>query len=252
MRAILLAAGYATRLYPLTRDRPKPLLEVGGRPLLDHLLDRVLALEGLRDVTVVTNHRFAGHFERWAEAKALPVPLRVVDDGTTSEDDRLGAIGDIAFVLKRLQSEAGGAQDDDWLIAAGDNLLELDLRPIQAAFEAKRAPRILVRAVDHAGGPSPYNDVRFDAEGRVTHFTEKPERAVGDHAAIAVYFFPPTLPDLLARYFESGGNPDAPGYFIEWLCQQVDVFASPFEGRWFDIGSHETLAAARAEFDSNS
>ncbi len=246
MKAILLAAGYATRLYPLTRDRPKPLLEVGGRPLLDHLLDRVLELDGLRDVTVVTNHRFAEHFERWAADHDCPVPLRIVDDGTTSEDDRLGAIGDIAFVLQQLGVEA----DDDWLIAAGDNLLELDLRPIQREFVANPAPRILVREVDHVGGPSPYNDVKLGADGRVIGFTEKPERAEGRHAAIAVYFFPPALPRLLARYFEQGGNPDAPGYFIEWLCREEAVFASPFTGRWFDIGSHETLAAAREAFQN--
>ncbi|MDP6980049.1 MAG: nucleotidyltransferase family protein [Myxococcota bacterium] len=245
MRAILLAAGYATRLYPLTRDRPKPLLEVGGRPLLDHLLDRVLELDGLRDVTVVTNHRFAEHFQRWAEQLDCAVPLRIVDDGTTSEDDRLGAIGDIAFVLE----QPGAEPDDSWLVAAGDNLLELDLRTVQREFAAKPAPRILVRDVDHTGGPSPYNDVLLDDDGRVVGFTEKPKRAEGKHAAIAVYFFPPSLPGLLERYFAQGGNPDAPGYFVEWLCREEAVYASPMSGRWFDIGSHETLEEARREFD---
>jgi len=244
MRAILLAAGYATRLYPLTRDRPKPLLEVGGRPLLDHLLDRVLEIEGLRDVTVVTNHRFASHFEAWAQAHPCPVPLRVIDDGTTHEGDRLGAIGDIAFALERLDPESR----DVWLVAAGDNLLELDLRPIHRAFTERPAPRILVREVDHAGGPSPYNDVQLAADGRVLGFEEKPQRAVGRHAAIAVYFFPASLPGLLDRYFAQGGNPDAPGYFIEWLCREEAVYASAFDDRWFDIGSHETLAAAREAF----
>lgn len=244
MRAILLAAGYATRLYPLTRDQPKPLLEVGGRPLLDHLLDRVVEIEGLKDVTVVTNHRFASHFEAWAEGHPCPVPLRILDDGTTNEDDRLGAIGDIAFALKQLDL----APDDEWLVAAGDNLLELDLRTILREFEANRAPRILVREVDHAGGPSPYNDVKLGDGGRVVGFKEKPMVAEGRYAAIAVYFFPAVLPQLLERYFAQGGNPDAPGYFVEWLCREEAVFASTFDGRWFDIGSHETLAAARGAF----
>ncbi len=246
MRAILLAAGYATRLYPLTRDRPKPLLEIAGRPLLDYLLERVLELEGLRDVTVVTNHRFAAHFERWAEARDCPVPLRIVDDGTTSEDDRLGAIGDIAFVLQQIDPQP----EDTWLVAAGDNLLELDLRTIQRQFDLEPTPRILVREVDQAGGPSAYNDVELGEGGRVVGFTEKPACAVGRHAAIAVYFFPPSLASLLSRYFEAGGNPDAPGYFIEWLCQEETVYASAFEGRWFDIGSHETLEEARRVFEA--
>jgi len=244
MRVILLAAGYATRLYPLTRDQAKPLLDIGGRPLLDHLLDRVLELEALQDITLVTNHRFADDFEHWARTRACPVALRVIDDGTTTAEDRLGAIGDIAFALQALDP----APDDSWLVAAGDNLIELDLARVKREFDALPAPRIIVREVEPTPGPNRYNDVELASDARVIGFREKPDQTLGTHAAIAIYFFTAELPQQIARYLAAGGNRDAPGHFLQWLCARERVYASPLSGRWFDIGSHETLAAARAQF----
>lgn len=244
-RALLLAAGYATRLYPLTKDRPKPLLDVGGRPLLSHLLDRIVELEDLVDVTVVTNHRFALHFERWAEEAACPVPLRILDDGSQSEEDRLGAIGDLAFALERIDVE----DDDTWLVAAGDNLIEVDLADVFREYERRPTTRIIVRPLPETRGPSPYNDVKVAPDGRVIRFREKPADPQGDRAAIAVYLFPGSLRDWVPLYLDAGGNPDAPGYFLQWLCTCEPVYASQLRGRWFDVGTPETLEAARRHFE---
>ena len=241
MKAVLLAAGYATRLHPLTRDRPKPLLEVGGRPLLSHILERVLELPGLSEVVAVGNARFAGQLRAWAEGFACPVPLRVLDDGSRNDADKLGASGDLAFALR--EAPPGG---EDLVVAAGDNLLGGDLRPLHAAFRATRRPTLVVREAEPRPGPSPYNALTLDGD-RVVGFVEKPAVASRLHA-IALYFYPPGIEGFLRRYLAGGGNPDAPGHFVAWLVGQTDVRAVRYAGDWFDIGSPETLEAARARF----
>ena len=242
MKAVLLAAGYATRLHPLTRDRAKPLLEVGGRPILSHILERVLELPGLSEVVVVGNAKFSGQLRAWAEGAACPVPLRILDDGSRDDAGKLGASGDLAFALREVPL-AG----EDLVVAAGDNLLGGDLRPLQAAFLATRRPTLVVREEEPRRGPSPYNEVTLQGD-RVVGFVEKPARQTRPLSAIALYFYPPEIEGFLRRYLAEGGNPDAPGYFVEWLVGRTDVRAVRYAGDWFDIGSLETLEAARARF----
>lgn len=247
MKAYVLAAGYATRLYPLTRDRPKPLLELGGRPLLSHIVDRLVALPSLREIVVIGNHRFHEAFADWARETASSVPLHVLDDGSTSDDDKLGAIGDLAFALRT--SPPG--EEEDFLVLAGDNWLGFDLAPLYAEYvEQGRKTMLLVRDLGALPpGPSPYNEVTTDGQNRVIRFREKPDVPATSLAAIAVYFFPPAVPGLLRHYLERDGNPDAPGRFIEWLVQHAPVHCCPLEGDWLDIGSPETLERARRFLD---
>lgn len=243
MKAYLLAAGYATRMYPLTRDRPKPLLEVAGRPILAHILDRVRVLDGLSEVVVIANDRFIAAFEAFAAGLDLGVPIRVLNDGSRDDDDKLGAIGDLAFALAEVP-----VGNEDWLVAAGDNLLAFDLGLLQRAFRAGGgAPLLAVREVP-LEGPSRYNEVTLDGEGRVVRFREKPPDPQSPLAAIALYFLPPSAAALLPTYLEEGGNPDAPGHFIAWLVDRVEVRAEPLPGGWFDIGSLEGLENARSRF----
>ncbi|MBW2279287.1 MAG: nucleotidyltransferase family protein [Deltaproteobacteria bacterium] len=240
MKVYLLAAGYATRLYPLTRDTPKPLLDVAGQPILTRILRRVEALQGVSEVVVIGNDRFAVQFERWASETQSRVPLRVLNDGSRSEDDRLGAVGDLGFALREVPT--GG---EDWLVVAGDNLIEFDLDALHRTFLAKRRPLLVLRAVEHGPGPTRYNEVTLGGDGDVERFREKPPDPQGALAAIAVYFFTPEVADLLARYLEAGGERDAPGHFVEWLVQQTPVAAARLDGEWLDIGTPETLEHAR-------
>lgn len=243
MKAYVLAAGYATRLYPLTRDRPKPLLEVGGAAVLTHILHRVLELEGLSEVVVVTNARFAHHFEEWARGLEVGVPVRVLNDGTRNDESKLGAIGDMAFSLGEVPLDG-----EDWLVVAGDNLLAFDLRPLQRGFRATGRPTLVLREVTHGAGPSRYNEVRLREDGSVARFREKPVDPETGLTAIALYFFTPEVGPLLLQYLDEGGNRDAPGHFLSWLVGRVPVAATRLEGDWFDIGSRETLEEARARF----
>lgn len=237
MKAIVLAAGFATRMYPLTRSVAKPLLHVAGEPIVTHILRRVEAVAEVSGVIVVTNHRFHDAFVRWARDTRLRVPVELVDDGAEEDAGRLGAVRDMLLAMER-------AGDDDTLVVAGDTLVDVDLSAPAREFAAHRRPLLLVREVD-ARGACPYNDVELDADGRVTLFREKPRASSASHAAICLYFFPPSVHALVRRYLDGGGNPDSPGYFIEWLVQQTPVDALRFSGRWFDIGSIEGLETAR-------
>ncbi|MEE3327708.1 MAG: nucleotidyltransferase family protein [Myxococcota bacterium] len=245
MKAYLLAAGFATRMYPLTRDRAKPLLEVGGAPILSHILRRVEVIPDLSEVVVVGNHRFADALMDWSHSVSCSVPIRVLDDGASEVEERLGALGDLAFALEQVPNEG-----EDLLVVAGDNLLDFDLDSYHRDFKAEGSSLLITRRVHLDGGPSPYNEVNLDKTGRVVGFREKPPDPGSSLSAMAVYFLTAENAGLLEEYLAAGGNSDAPGHFIAWLVSVRRVVARPLSGRWFDIGSLEALQAAREGFAS--
>jgi glucose-1-phosphate thymidylyltransferase len=239
VRAVILAAGYATRLYPLTLDRPKALLPVGGRPILEHLLDRLDEVRGLDEIHVVTNSRFAGAFREWVGGRGV----RILDDGTADEQTRLGAIGDLELAIRT------EAIDDDLLVLAGDNLFSESFAPFAEFGREKGSPALGVYDVgdlDTIRGR--YNAIELDGDDRVVFFEEKPERPTSTLTGIALYFYPPASLPLVSRYLEEGNNPDQPGRLVQWLYPQTPVYAWRVPGRWYDIGSEETLAEADRAF----
>jgi glucose-1-phosphate thymidylyltransferase len=234
MKALVLAAGYATRLYPLTLDKPKALLEVGGRPMLDRLLERIRAL-GVDETIVVTNAKFTPQFEEWARGKR---GVTIVNDGTTSNDDRLGAIGDIGFVLDQRGLE------DDLVVVAGDNLFGDDISGFAAYGREVDAPVLAIHDVGDIELMSEYNQVEVDADGRVVFMEEKPQRARTTQAGIALYYYPQHVFPLIREYLREGNNPDQPGRLPEWLYPRTPVYTWQLPGEWYDIGSAETLEEA--------
>ena len=242
MKLLVLGAGYATRLYPLTRDRPKPLLPIGGRPMVDRLLESLEPI-GFDATYVVTNAKFAGQFRDWAAGTGAVV----VDDGTLSEEDRLGAIGDVAFVIDREEI------DDDLVVVAGDNLFSEQLGDFGRAARERAVPLLAIHDVgDVELIRGRYNSIEVDAEGRITYFEEKPAEPRSTLSGIALYFYPrPTLP-LIGEYLAAGNNPDQPGRLVEWLYPRVDVYTWPVPGRWYDIGSREQLDEADRIFSAQS
>jgi glucose-1-phosphate thymidylyltransferase len=241
MKLLVLAAGYATRLYPLTRDRPKALLPVGGKPMADRVLDALSPI-GFDAVYVVTNARFADQFREWAEGKHVTV----VDDGTTSDEDRLGAIGDIGFVIER------EGLDDDLVVVAGDNLFAEPLGDFGRVARERGAPLLAIHDVgDLELVRGRYNSIEVDANGRITYFEEKPEEPRSTLSGIALYFYPRHTLPLIREYLAAGLNPDQPGRLIQWLYPRVDVYTWQVPGQWYDIGDREQLEEADRVFSQS-
>ena len=245
MKALILAAGYATRLFPLTLETPKHLLEVGGRPMVDWVLDRLGPLDGLDGIYLVTNGKFAPAFEAWAAQRPGPA-VKVIDDGTTSEDDRLGAIGDIGLVLDSEEV------DDDLIVVAGDNLFTGSIDGFVAEGRERERPVLAVHDVGDPELMSQYNTVETDEDGRITYFEEKPERARSTLAGIALYWYPRQVLPLIHTYLAETNNPDQPGRLVEWLYERTPVYVWQLPGAWYDIGTPEQLESARADFDTKS
>jgi glucose-1-phosphate thymidylyltransferase len=241
MKALILAAGYATRLYPLTLTTPKQLLEIGDRPMLEWVLDRLEPLDGLDGIYLVTNAKFAAPFSDWASGYGGG-PVKVLDDGTTSDDDRLGAIGDIGFVLDREEI------DDDLIVIAGDNLFTGDIDGFVAEGRRREAPILAVYDVGDTELMRHYNTTETDADGRITYFEEKPASATSTLAGIALYWYPRATLDLIRTYLREGNNPDQPGRLIEWLYPRTPVYVWRLSGEWLDIGTPEQLEEARGRF----
>jgi len=245
MNILILAAGYATRLYPLTLNKAKPLLEVAGKPMMEWVLDNLAPIPDIDRVYVVTNHKFAADFQAWADdyhQRQPKLAFTIVNDGSTSDTDKLGAIGDIHYVLK-----SEGIADQDLMVVAGDNLFSESLESF-ADFARQHPATVALYDVGDLEQVKKYNTIETDAEGVVTRFIEKPDDPKDTRSAIALYFYRKEVVPEFFTYIEEGNNPDQPGRFIEWLYQRVPVRTHTIPGTWFDIGSKETLEEADGIF----
>jgi glucose-1-phosphate thymidylyltransferase len=241
MNALILAAGYATRLYPLTLNKAKPLLEVGGKPIIEWALDNLASVPGLGTTYIVTNAKFASDFQNWADAyqdRHRGMQIKIINDGSKSDDDKLGAIGDINLVLTR-----ENLTKDDLLVIAGDNLFQQPLTEFVDA--AKRSPAtVAVHDVGNLEAMKKYGTATVDKNGVITNFEEKPEKPKGTLAAVALYYYSREMLPLFTTYLAAGNNPDQPGLFLQWLYTRKPVNTFEIKGRWLDIGSKETLENA--------
>lgn len=247
MKVIVLAAGYATRLYPLTLTQPKPLLPVAGQPMIDYVLDNLAAIVEIDRIYVVTNAKFAGHFVRWSEdyrARKAKLNFTIVNDGSTDDTNKLGAIGDIHFVLKTQNVQ------DDIIVVAGDNLFSEKLGGFGRYCREKNAPVLAVYDVGELEQIKKYNSICVDGSGRITYFEEKPKNPTSTLTGIALYYYPKAALHLIHQYVAEGNNPDQPGRLVQWLYSRVPVFTWRVPGRWYDIGSKETLEEANRIFAS--
>jgi len=230
VKALILAAGYATRLSPLTDDFPKQLLPVGGRPIVDWILENIRSA-GIDDVHLVTNSRFAGRFEEWSRGNGVTVH----DDGTSTNETRLGAIGDIRFA----------GLDDDALIIAGDNLFDYRLADLIGFWREKGSESaVAVHDVGARELARKYGIVDVDADDRIVSFVEKPDDPPSTLAATATYLYSRAHLALVDTYLDEGNAPDQPGNYVAWLHRREPVYAYRFEGGWYDIGDYEQLLAA--------
>jgi glucose-1-phosphate thymidylyltransferase len=245
MNALILAAGYATRLHPLTLNQAKPLLPVAGKPMIERVVEHLLPITDLKTLYIVTNHKFAQQFVDWTKdyrRRNKAAHFEVLDDGSTSDADKLGAIGDIFFAL-----EERNLFREDLLVVAGDNLFSESLANF-ADFAQEHPATIGVYDVRSLEEAKKYNQLTTNPAGIVTDFIEKPTHSSSTLCGIALYYYTPEALRLLKTYLREGNNPDQPGLFVQWLHKRIDIFTYPIDGLWYDIGSHESLAEANAVF----
>lgn len=244
MRVLILAAGYGTRLYPLITDTPKPLLPVADKPLINHLLEKIKDLEELKEVLVVTNDKFCPNFQQWAQANAqYPAPLVVINDGTTSPDDRLGSVGDMDFVLKTYPVK------DDLLVIGGDNLFDYSLKEY-IAFSRAKSPHVTIGVYDikDRSKATQFGVVEMDDQGKIVSFEEKPNQPRASRIAMCFYYFPQESLGLVGDYLKQTQRSDKAGDYICWLTREKGVYGFCFEGKWYDIGSIEAYQEAQEAF----
>jgi len=233
MKCILLAAGYATRLYPLTKDKPKSLLEVGGKTILEHIIKKVEDVKDVDDIIIVSNDRFYAQFKDWVEQYSGSKSIKVLNDKTTDNDNRLGAIADICFAIDRENI------NDDIIVLAGDNLFDFNLYDFVDFYKKVKSDCITVHELNNIEELRKTGVVEIDENYRVIFFEEKPKYPKSNLAAPPLYIYKRETLHYIKEYLEQGNNPDAPGNFIPWLISKKDVFAYKFKGNRYDIGTLE-------------
>ena len=241
MKCLILAAGYATRLRPLTDNFPKPLLEVGGKPILDWLVEDIASTGEVEGFVVISNHRFAHIFEEWAAAR--PENIVVVDDGTSTNETRLGAVKDIQFAVEALSI------DDDLLIVAGDNLLDFSLGTF-VKYSLEKGTSCVMRYFEPSETVLRKCGVlEIDNNGLILGMVEKPAEPKSHWACPPFYFYKREDAVLIPEAIASGCGTDAPGSLVAWLSSKVPVHAMEMPGKRFDIGNLQSYEAVKAEFD---
>jgi glucose-1-phosphate thymidylyltransferase len=232
MKAIILTAGYATRMYPLTLDRPKALLPLGGRPMINYIVDHINTLPDVNEIIVVSNHKFFNQFEKWEVDSMIPVSL--LNDGSTFVDDRLGAIGDIHFTLREKEI------NEEIVVIAGDNYITYPLREQYDFYKNIGHDTVCAKKITDKEQLKSFAVAVLDDRGKILSLVEKPADPPSDTAVFATYFYKTETLPLFDQYLKEGNNPDAPGYFVQWLYKVKDVYAYIMNGDCFDIG---TIAA---------
>ena len=240
MKCLILAAGYATRLYPLTENFPKPLLKVREKTILDWLVDDLDTAGLIDEYVVISNHRFAHHFADWASSK--PQKITVVDDGTSTNETRLGAVKDIQFAIDTL------GLDDDMVAIAGDNVLDFSLTKFVAYAQQKKTACILRYYEPAEQKLRKCGVLQIDQNDKVVQMEEKPEVPKSHWCCPPFYYYTKETAKLVAKGIESGCGTDAPGSFIAWLCTQVPVHAMEMPGKRYDIGNLESYAQVQKEY----
>lgn len=241
MKCLILAAGYATRLYPLTENFPKPLLEVRGKTILDWLVDDIESLGVVDGYVVISNHKYYEHFVNWKKAKGLNI--EILDDGTQSNETRLGAVRDIQFAIEKL------GLDEELLVIAGDNVLDFSLT-LFINYALKKQTSAIMRYFEadearlHKSGV-----VEVNEEDLILGMVEKPEQPKSNWCCPPFYYYTKSDAALVKEAIEGGCNTDAPGSFIAWLCQKSPVHAYKMPGRRYDIGNLQSYEFVKQNYE---
>jgi glucose-1-phosphate thymidylyltransferase len=218
-------------MYPLTENQPKALLPLKGKPVIDYIVEQINRIPAVDAIYCVTNHKFYTHFAAWAKTAPTTLPVEVLNDGTTNNDNRLGAVGDIHFTISQK------AIDEDIFVICGDNYFTYDLREQYDFFVAKNADTLAAKEIDDIEQLKAFAVAKLDPQGKVLALVEKPAVPESNLAVFGSYFYKRDTLPLFERYLQEGNNKDAPGYFPQWLHKRKDVYAYVMDGHCYDIGT---------------
>jgi len=231
MIALVLAGGFATRLYPLTKNFPKPLLDVGGKPIIEHIIEKLEEIKSIEKIIISTNKRFESFFLDWIKNTTVTTKEILVEvENTFEEKEKLGAIKSIAQIHQRYP--------EDFLIVGGDNFFEDKLGSLVNVFESKKAPIVGIYKNTGYFDSSQFGTVQMDKEGMVSDFVEKSVKSTSNLVATCIYAIPKNSLTKINSYLNYN-NPDSPGHFIRWLSENETVYGSILQGLWSDIGTIE-------------
>lgn len=240
MKCLILAAGYATRLYPLTENFPKPLLEVGDKTILDWLVDDIDTCGKVDEYVVISNHKYARHFEDWAKTKKQKIT--VVDDGTSTNETRLGAVKDVLFAIEKLDLKG------DMLVIAGDNVLDFSLTKFVEYSTKKNAPCIMRYYETDDKKLLKCGVVTIDDSDRILNMTEKSPEPATHWCTPPFYYYTEQASGMIEEAINDGCGTDAPGSFIAWLCQKTPTYAMEMPGSRYDIGNLDSYTRVRTVY----
>ena len=244
MKALILAAGYATRLYPLTKEYPKPLLKLGEKRIIDYIIEKLQNLKEVDEIIVVTNSKFMPFFREWVKKVKIKVRLSLVDDLTKTLTERRGAIGDINFAINKKRIK------DDLLVIGGDNLFNDDLNQF-LSFVKSRKEEPVIGAYDVGGLEKArhYGVIKLNNRDKIVNFQEKPEIPKSTLVAMCLYYFPEEKLRFIKEYASNKAKEtDATGLYIDWLSKKTPVYGFTFNGQWYDIGEHRFYNEAKEAY----
>ena len=243
MKAVILASGYATRLYPLTINKTKALLDIAGKPIIEQVIQKIP--KGITDICIITNSKFKKDFDEWLKNFSCGRNLRLIDDGSADNSNRLGSIGDLDFAVKNLGM-------DDLLVIASDNLFDFKIDKALEFFKAINQDTLGVYDTQNKEEARKLGVVELQGDNEIKWFYEKPAEPKSPLVSTGIYFFTKDSVSLVEEYINETHSREGPGLFIEWLLRKKKVYGFPLKGRWYDIGSIESYKKAREEWARKS
>ena len=242
MKCLILAAGYATRLYPLTENFPKPLLEIKGKSIIDWLVDDISESNTINEFIIVSNHRFTNFFENWKNNKKFNTKITIIDDGTTNNENRLGAVVDIELAISKLNIA------EDLMVIAGDNVLDFSLCKFIEYFKTKKATCVMRYYEEDLNKVKKSASLVVDKNDKVLEMLEKPENPTSHYWCPPFYIYEKNDVKMVNKALASGSKKDAPGSFINWLYDKSDVYAFLMPGSRYDIGDLKSYENAKVNY----
>jgi len=233
MKCVILCAGYATRLYPLTLNTPKPLLDVRGKPVINYLIEGILRIKDIDEIFVATNDKFYNNFVSWKDKFYPAQRIHIVNDKTKNNEDRLGGLGDLKLVLDEERIS------DDLFVLAGDNFFNFDLNKFLGFFREKKRNTIGLYNLKDISKAKEFGILELDRDNRIISFEEKPQKPKSTLISTALYLFTKEELKKIQEYMKTSSPKEGPGYLIPYFLKSQDVYGYVFDGEWYDIGTKE-------------